>query len=304
MISKKLKLGDTIGIISPSAPVTEKLKNQFERGIKFLENWGFKIKIASNALKNTQGYWATPQERANDLNSMFADNEVKAIICSQGGASANWILPLIEYETIKNNPKIIIGISDITVLLNAINQKTGLVTFHGNDLIFGFGRDHTDYDENEFKERLIEGKIDKINQYSEWKSIISGVAEGVLVGGNLGCLNKLAGTEYFPDFNNKIIFLEDHDKTVTPQKAECYLHQFKQIGVFDKIKGIWLGYYSHKSGVQYEEIVMKVVNEYNFPILKCNDFGHNTQNTTIPVGAKVRLDAVNNEIIILENCVE
>ena len=120
----------------------------------------------------------------------------------------------------------------------------------------------------------------------------------------MGCINKLAGTEYFPDFNDKILFLEDHDASTSPDKIECYLYQLKQIGIFEKIKGLWIGYYNHKSKIPYEEVVMNVVKDYDFPILKCDDFGHNTPNTTIPIGTKIKLDATNKQVVLLDKCVK
>ena len=304
MISKRLHLGDTIGVISPSGAVAKKTMPQFNRGIDLLKKFGFKVKVGKNALSNTLKYSATPQEKADDLNSMFADSEVKAIICSQGGDNSNSILPLIDFNLIKNNPKIFLGISDITVLLNAIYHKTGLVTFHGNDLMWGFGTEHTDYDEQEFKDRLIGGKIGEVKHNSAWKCIREGIAEGILIGGNLNCLNKLVGTEYLPDFKSKILFLESFDQFVSPEMVEAELSRLKQMGVFDKIKGLWIGHYHHQSKILYEEIVMIVVKDYDFPIIKCDDFGHNTPNTTIPLGVKIRLDATNTKIVILSSCVK
>lgn len=304
MIPKKLQIGDTIGIVSPSGAVSKESENQFNKGVDFLKNLGFKVKVGKNALNNTLEYSASPQEKADDMNSMFADKEIKAIICSQGGANSNSILPLLDFEIIKNNPKIFLGISDITVLLNAIYQKTKLVTFHGNDVMWGFGNEHADYDEQEFIDRLVKGKIGEVKHNSEWKCIRKGIAEGVLIGGNLNCLNKLAGTEYQPDFEAKILLLETFDEGDAPDDVECELSHLKQMGIFEKIKGLWIGYYNHKSKIPYEEIVMNVVKDYDFPILKCDDFGHNTPNTTIPIGIKIKLDATNKQVVLLDKCVE
>ncbi len=301
IIPKKLQIGDTIGIVSPSGSVTKEGMNQFNRGIDFFKKFGFKVKVAKNALSNTLKYSATPQEKADDINSIFLDSEVKAIICSQGGANSNSILPLIDFNIIKDNPKIFLGISDITVLLNAIYKETGLITFHGNDVMWGFG---TDYDKQEFKDRLIEGKIGEIKHNSKWKCIRDGIAEGVLIGGNLNCLNKLAGTKYLPSFESKILFLESFDGSNPPEKVEAELYRLKQMGVFEKIKGLWIGYYNHKSKIPYEKIVMNVVEDYDFPILKCDDFGHNTPNTTIPIGIKIKLDARNKQVILLDKCLQ
>lgn len=304
MLPNRLKKGGTIGIVSPSGPVNKELIKQFNNGIDFFKNLGFKVKVGKNALKNTLKYSATPQEKVDDINSMFADNEIEAIICSQGGANSNSILPLLDFNIIKNNPKIFLGISDITVILNAIYQKAGLITFHGNDVMWGFGRDYTNYDEQEFKDRLIKGKIGEIKHNFKWKCVREGIVEGVLIGGNLNCLNKLIRTEYLPNFKDKILFLESYDESDAPDNVECELSHLKQIGVFEEIKGLWIGYYNHETKIPYEEIVMNVVKDYDFPILKCDDFGHNTPNTTIPIGIKVKLDATNKKIVILENCVK
>lgn len=303
MIPSKLKTGDFIGIVAPSAPVTTEIKKQFDQGVKFLESLGFNVKIAKNTLSNKLVFSNTPIEKAEDINYMFVDKEIKAIICAQGGRNSNSILPYLDFDIIRANPKIFLGISDITVLLNAIYQQTGLITFHGNDIMWGFGVDHSKYDVQEFQERLINGNIGKINKNSEWKTIRKGIAEGILIGGNLKCFNKLAGTKYLPEFENKILFLESFDGSALPDEVDCEIHHLKQIGVFEKIKGLWIGYYNHKSGIKYEDIILEALKEYSFPILKCDDFGHNTPNTTIPLGVKIKLDSTDKEVSILDTCV-
>lgn len=302
MISKKLQIGDSIGIISPSGPVIDDIKHQFNAGIDFFKSLGFDVKVSKNAFSNSLKYSATPEEKANDINSMFADNDIKAIVCSQGGSNSISVLPLIDFENIKRNPKILMGISDITVLLNAIFKQSGLVTFHGNDLMWGFGRNYTDYDKNEFIFNLVKGKIGSVNQNSEWKTIRNGVSEGILIGGNLGCLIKLLATpKYCPDFKDSILFLED---TATPEQVDCNLNLLKQQKIFEQIRGLWIGHYTNESIIPYEEIIMNVVELYDFPILKCNDFGHNTPNTIIPIGTKVKFDSTNKQVILLESFVE
>ncbi len=299
MIPKRLKKGDTIGIVSPSAPVSQDLKDQFEEGQNFLKNLGFNIKLGEDVFENNNGSLVTPEEKANDINSMFADEDVAAIICSQGGETANSVLPLLDFDIIKSNPKILLGISDITVLLNAIYYKTGLVTFHGNDILWGFGKNPTTYDKQEFKRRLIKNNPE-IKFNSEWVCVREGVAEGELIGGNLSCLNKLAGTEYFPNFGGKVLFLESFGGSSSPDEVEGELYHLKQLGVFEKIKGLWLGHYSHESEITYEEIMARVVKGYSFPVLACDDFGHNTPNTIIPIGARAELDAKNGKICLLD----
>lgn len=297
----KLQKGDKISVVSPSSPITNDIKINLDKGINKLKKLGFEVVLAKNALSNSLGYSATPQEKALDINNAFADKSIKAIICSQGGENANSILSLLDYKLIKNNPKIFLGISDITVLLNAIYQQTELITFHGNDVIWGFGRNPTDYEINEFIDRLINGKIGVIKKNSEWKIIRGGISEGILIGGNLNCLSKLAGTSYFPEFSNKILFLEDYGEHYSADTANCEFHQMDQIGIFKQIKGLWFGHYKTKENFQYEDIAKEIIKKYNFPVIKCDDFGHNTSNTVIPIGVKIRLNGEKAKVEILEN---
>ena len=297
----KLQKGDTICIVSPSAPIISDIKVGFDKGIARMKELGFKVMIAKNALSNSLGYSATPKEKADDINNAFADTSIKAVICSQGGKNANSILPLLDYVLIKDNPKIFVGISDITVLLNTIYQETGLITFHGNDLIHGFGRNSSEYEINEFIDRLVNGKTGVVNKNSEWKVIKSGLAKGILVGGNLTCLLKLAGTKYFPDFREKILFLEDYGEPYTADVVSYEFHQFNQIGVFKHVKGLWLGHYKTKDDFKYEDIAQEILHQYDFPVIKCDDFGHNTPNTIIPVGVEVKLDGEKGEVEIVGN---
>ena len=296
---RKLEKGDIIGVVSPSESIENpESDKQFNSGIKFLENLGFKIKLGKFISSKN------PEEKAKDINEMFKDSNVKLIIASQGGETANALLSFLDYELIKNNPKIFIGISDITVLLNAINKKTGLVTFHGNDIKYGFGKKPTDYDKEEFLNNLLRGEVRKIPPNSERISIRKGKASGKLIGGNLSCMLKLAGTEYLPDFKNSILFLEEYKPTTG--EIEYRLNQIKQIGIFDKIKGVIIGHIEEmkKSDErEFEDILLEITKEYDFPILKTNDFGHNTPNTFIPLGIKAEIDSENKIFKLLESSV-
>ena len=190
MLSNKLNIGDTIGIISPSSPITEELKEQFNKGLQVYKNMGFEVVLSKNVYADSLGYSATINEKVEDIHEMFSNKEVKAIICSQGGQNSNSILPYLDYELIKNNPKIIMGISDSTAILNAIYSKTGIITYHQNDIIWGPGRSISQNEINDLKLRLIDGKDGKIEHFTEWKCIKEGVAEGTLIGGNLWTLTK------------------------------------------------------------------------------------------------------------------
>jgi len=131
----RLHKGDTIGIVSPSDPILEETRPQLSKGINFLKSIGFKVVLGKNAL-NIDGYSsATPEEKAEDINSMFSNKEIRAIFCSTGGSIANSCIPLLDWKAIRLNPKIFLGMSDITVLLNTIYMETSVVTFHGSNVL-------------------------------------------------------------------------------------------------------------------------------------------------------------------------
>jgi muramoyltetrapeptide carboxypeptidase len=306
-IPRRLRRGDAIGIVSPSTPVTPDLKGQFLNGMTFLESLGFKVIVGEHVSSTSFGYAASPQEKAEDINRMFADELIRAILCSQGGATANACLPYLNWDNIRKYPKVFLGISDITVLLNAIHHKTGLVTFHGNDLLWGFGRNPTLYDRQEFIAGLMDSRVGEIPPWRARRMIRNGVAEGKLLGGNLPCLLKLAGTPYLPDFTDAILFLEAIG--ITPEECDFRLQQLKQMGVFDQIQGVIVGYIDglqndERALMQMEDVLLRVTIDYAFPILKVEDFGHNCPNTVLPVGGKVKVDADQGNIEILESCVQ
>lgn len=192
-IPKKLSAGDTIGIIAPSDPILPTQMDNLHKGVAMLKELGFQVKLGAHIHSIALGYAATPQEKAEDINHMFADPEVNAIICAQGGDSANAPLPLVDWEAVRQNPKVFLGLSDITVLLNAIYAQTGLITFHGNDILWGFGNVLAEYEKQEFLRILVDGEIGPIPANQARKTVRSGQAQGTLLGGNLGCCSSWLG---------------------------------------------------------------------------------------------------------------
>ncbi len=307
MIPKKLSPGDTIGLIAPSDPVLPEQEGRLHEGCDYLRSLGFKIRYGPNLFANALGFSASPQEKADDLNAMFGDPTIDAIICAQGGETANATLSLLNWEVIRQNPKIFLGISDVTVLLNAIYQQTGLVTFHGNDILWGFGYDPTQYDQQEFKRILLDGEIGPIPSNRPRQTIRSGQAQGKLLGGNLGCLIKLSGTPFWPDFRDAILFVEAY--TISAKACHSAFHQLKQVGIFESIKGAVVGYIDGMQRQEtpkphLEDVLLEVTQAYGFPILKMNDFGHNCPNTVLPVGGEVLVDADQGILSILSPIVQ
>ncbi len=301
MKPERLKKGDTIGIIAPSNPITERYKEYLNNSIKIFENMGFNIKLSHNIYKNTWGYSATPEEKASDINDMFADKEVKAIISAMGGDNSFNCLGLIDYENIKKNPKIICGYSDATNYLEAIYTKTGLITYHHLEMVDLGKKLNREFELKQFKKTLIDGTIGNIDKNSQYKVLKKGCTEGIIVGGNVPSIVTLLNTEYFPDLTDKILFLEVYSKTTNFELTDRYIGLLKYHGVFDKIKGLWIGHYdADTENTKIEDIFMRHLKEFDFPIIKCDDFGHDCDKIVIPIGAKVKFDANNELITILE----
>lgn len=301
---EKLKRGDTIGVIAPSSPIIGVKKEELERARKNVEKDGFKVKYSKNLFSNTNVYSATAKEKAEDINEMFKDKGVKMIWCARAGGSSNTTFEYLDYDMIKKNPKIICGYSDITSLTNIITAKTGLVTFSGTNFKT-IATDETDYSYNEAIKRFVDGKLNIGQPGEEYKTIQEGIAEGQLIGGNLYLTRGMVAGRYSIDFTDKILFLEELGLESDPEMVSNFLYYMKQNNVFDKIRGIWLGNYEHESGIPLEKIVKDVLgDEYKFPIIKSNNFGHIETKTVIPIGTKARIDTTKEvKIELIENCV-
>ena len=300
MLANKLKIGDTIGVIAPDKALKSTDKIYLDNATKYFESIGLKVKYGKYLFSDKDYCAGTPRQRAEDLNDMFDDKNVKAIFTVKGGDMVNGILPYINYENIKNNPKIFLGMSDITVLLCAINKMTGLITFHCQDYIW-FGKDEvTDYDKNEISDKLFNGNNVLIpyeeRQFIDFsnKKII-----GKIYGTNVRCLLKLVGTPYMPNLENAVLFLEGFHSDIIQWNA--MLEQYNQMNAFNK--AVVFGYIYQLQHI--EENKYSIVEELrkinsNVPIVKTNDFGHIHGNSIIPIGADVTINANEKSIIVSE----
>lgn len=305
IIPEKLKIGDTIGVVAPSNPIINENVEEVQKAKEIIENLGFKVKFSKNLFSNSNGYSATAKEKANDINEMFKNEDVKMIWCAKGGENSNSIFEYLDYELIKQNPKIICGYSDITSITNIITEKTGLVTFSGTNFKT-IATDETDYSLKEVLKRFVDGSLELGETEYGYKTIKEGVAEGQLIGGNLSLTRAMVAGKYSIDFTNKILFLEELGFETGPALASNYLYYMKQNGVFDKVKGVWLGNYTHESGIKLEDILLDVIgDEFNGPIIKSENFGHIEQKTVIPIGTIAQIDTnQKNKVKLLENCVK
>ena len=304
IIPEKLKIGDTIGVIAPSSPIVGDNIEELNTAKEIIEKLGFKVKYSKNIFSNTNNYSATAKEKADDINEMFADKDIKMIWCAKGGNNSNSTFEYIDYDNIKRNPKIICGFSDITSLTNMITEKTGLVTFSGTNFKT-IATDETDYSLKEVLKRFVDGSLELGVKGDEYQTIKKGVAEGQLIGGNLNLTSGMIAGKYSIDFTDKILFLEELGFETEPAMASNFLYYMKQNGVFDKVKGIWLGNYTHESGIKLEDILLDTIgDEFNGPIIKSENFGHIDKKTVIPIGSRAIIDT-NNErkIVLVDNCV-
>lgn len=305
MIPNRLQKGDVLGIIAPSDPVTPKNLEEFNASILLMEKAGYNLKIGKNVFANSTGYGATAKQKAEDLNNMFKDKEVKMVWCAKGGFNSNSLFDLIDYDVIKQNPKILCGYSDTTAIANMIYQKTGLVTFSGQTFK-GLSACETDYCYKEIIKRFQDASLELGRKNDEFRVIRPGKAEGIMIGGNLSIMSNLITGEYKIDVTDKILFLEEFSLESPPEAVSSYFYRMKQNDVFSKIKGIWLGGYEHESGITLAQVLKDTIgDEYDFPIIQSDNFGHIDPKTVIPVGTKVRIDTEDEiKIKLLEECVK
>ena len=308
IIPNRLKKGDTIGIVTPSDCISADDMQYVEASTKYLNDRGYKVKFAKNALKDTLGYSLTAEEKAEDIHEMFLDTEVNAVFAMCGGANAFSCLSKIDYDIIKTNPKILLGFSDIDTLTLAIYKKTGVTTFNGISFYSGFSKRYDEYSVNEVFDRLEEGKIGKINQAEPWRVLrktSDSVVEGRLIGANVFTMSNIVGTEYMPDTKGAILCIEDLGYESIPNVLSKSLHILNYHKVFDGLSGILVGNYQHDSGIALEDILInEIIKDREIPIMKCNDFGHSTHHTVLPIGAMARMDMENVCVEIVEPVVK
>lgn len=298
MLANKLKLGDTIGVIAPDKALKSTDKEYLQNATKYFESLGLKVKYGKYLFSDNEYCAGTAKERAKDLNNMFSDKDVKAIFTVKGGNMANGLLPYINFENIKNNPKIFLGMSDITVLLCAINKMTGLITFHCQDYIW-FGKSEvTEYDKNEITDKLFNGNKTIIPyEKRDFVDFKNEEISGKIYGTNISCLLKLFGTPYMPDFKDAILFLEEYYCDIT--QWNTMLEQYNQVNAFNK--AVVFGYIYQLQHVEKNKYnIIEELRKINsdISIVKTNDFGHIHGNSIIPIGVEVKINKKEQSITV------
>ena len=283
IIPRKLVVGDLIGIAAPSSPFDAA---EFASGAAVLESMGFRLTIPGGIYRRS-GYLAGSDfERAELLNGLFENRQVKAIICARGGFGSTRLLQYLDYESIKKNPKIFVGFSDITAILSALYTKCGLVTCHG-PMVTTLGQADRATRESLRSVLLSAGKFEL--KPKNGLVMQKGAAAGPVVGGNLSTLCSLLGTPAQPDYKGRILFLEDRGEA--PYRIDRMLTQMKQAGCFESLAGLILG--SFEGCGEYNEVLeifADIIREFDFPVISGFEAGHGKTNITIPMGLAAMLD--------------
>ena len=306
----RLKPGDTIALITPGSSITEE---QLHQMVVKIEGLGFKTFYKESVLAE-YGYFAgKDQERANELMEMFTNPAVDAIMCARGGYGSIRILDKIDFTLIKQNPKIFIGYSDITALITAIFKKTGLITFHGPLGVSPFN----DFTKESFERVLMnpswrykypylrEPETENNPEFDLY-TISPGKAKGELVGGNLSVLDSMIGSEFEPDFENKIVFIEEiEEKTYRVDKMLYHLIYATNL---NKAAGIALGVFNEcnvndKPALSLRQAIADLLKPLNIPVSYGLPFGHIDTILTIPTGITAKLNTHKNSLTLLEKAV-
>lgn len=332
-----LQSGDTIALVSPSGRLNKLFSTRVSRAKQYITNQGFQVEEIFTSL--SPDFLESIKQRCEELHSAFRDPEIKAIVCTIGGLSANELLPHLDYDLIKSNPKIFCGYSDITLLHNAFYLYAGLRTFYGPAAITQFGEapEPIEFVTTNFFNTLVSSKAspppievprslrwtkEHLDWFSEesntrarktlpsppWKWLRAGTARGPLLGGCLPSLVQLCGTKYLPDYTGAILLLETPEgmKEGTPfplEFARSSMADLRNSGVLEKVAGIVMGrpyMYDEEMTEGFEKMVVEQCYGLDFPILANLDIGHSDPILTLPLGAMVSLESVEGRFVIEE----
>ncbi len=309
----RLRAGDTVGLVCPAAPAYS--REQVQITIESLASMGLKTKLSPHFYDRYGYLGGTDANRAADVNALFADPDVQLVMAMHGGWGCARILPLLNYDVIRQNPKLLVGYSDITALLLGIHAKTGLVTMHGPE---GAATWNT-FTTERFRRLLMEGEAltyenptDKGNTLAQTDdrifTIRPGLARGQLAGGNLTVLTHLIGSAYLPDWRGKILFIEDVHEAI--YSIDRMLTHLKLAGILDQVAGVVFGKCTkcHPSSDSYgsltlEDVLTEHLGSLSVPVYAGAMIGHIANKFTIPIGINAEIDADKGTIRLLEPAV-
>lgn len=312
-IPKKLQPGDHIRVIAPSRSLKLLSKETMDIANERLAKKGFTVSFGKHVSEADDFMSTTIEHRVEDLHEAFADSSVNGILTVIGGFNSNQLLQYIDWELIKNNPKVLCGYSDITALNNSIFAKTGVVTYSGphyssfgQKLFFEYTQENFELmtmrseevtfhpSESWFDDQWWADQDKREGQQNLGYNVLNeGVADGKVLGGNIGTFNLLQGTEFMPDLTNAVMFVEDDEMTF-PAEFDRDLQSLIHQPNFDKVRGLVIGRFQKVSKVS-DEILTKIIQSkkelQNIPVIAGVDFGHTDPKVTLPIGGEVRITA-------------
>ncbi|MFA7346719.1 MAG: LD-carboxypeptidase [Desulfurivibrionaceae bacterium] len=293
ILAAPLKKGDTIGIIAPAGPVRN--ESDFSAGLKMLDDLGFKTRHRNDILRQNGFLAGTDQERSAELHELWRDPEVRAILAVRGGYGCLRLLPDLDVTLIRQQPKMLIGFSDLTVLLSTVQQKTGLITFHG-PMLTTLPKSDRDSQESFFN--LLTGRSMPEIKVKGLEILKGGQARGRLLPGNLTSLIHLIGTPYEPDWRDAILVLEDIGEA--PYRIDRLLTHLWAAGKLEQIAGLILGDFDQCGDVELIwQRALELLAHRPIPIWANFPCGHGDRNRILPVGAQAQLDSSSGRLTIL-----
>ncbi len=300
---RQLVIGDTVGLISPASAIE---REDLSEVIEFLTAYGFQVRVGKHVL-DRYGYLAgIDTDRAADVNAMFADERVRAILTMRGGWGCNRILPLLDYDLIRRHPKILMGFSDITSLLLAIYARSGLITFHGPVGISTWNWFNLNYVERILlnKEAIL---LQNLTSYPV-ETITTGKTRGRLLGGNLSVLASMIGSLYLPTWKDTILFVEEVGEEI--YRVDRMLTQLKLGGILEQLAGLIFASCSDCNPKEDDEptltlrqVLSELIAPLGIPAWYGSAIGHVRHNFTVPLGVEVEVDAERGTILMLEPAV-
>lgn len=305
---KRLCPGDTIGVIAPASPGDLDLSMA---GVSWLGEQGFRVRLGMN-VDQTLGYLAgSDNQRAADINAMFASPDIDGIVCLRGGYGTMRLLDLVDYDVIRTHPKVFVGYSDITALHLSIGQRTGLVTFHGPMVASDMGKGLSDYTWDYFSRAITISKplgvvINPPNLLSP-EFIVPGRAQGYLTGGNLSMIVSTLGTPYEIDTCGKILCLEEVGEA--PYRIDRMLTQLLLAGKLQAAAGIVVAVcegcdMDDPPDFTLEEVLRDRLGGLNKPVLYNLHFGHTAKKATLPLGVMTIFDSQIGGLEVIETATE
>jgi muramoyltetrapeptide carboxypeptidase len=302
---KALRNGGTIGIAAPASDVD---RDALLKGVAALEAAGYKVSHSGSVLAR-EYYFAGPHEqRARDLSGLFTDSSIDAILCARGGYGCHHVLQYLNAETLRANPKIFVGYSDVTVLLQYLENQCGMVCFHGPMVAREFALGEPIYDGSNFLESLTRLQAGQRITAEGLETLQPGISQGRLTGGCLSLLTATMGTRYEVDTVDRILFLEDVN--AKPYQVDRMLMHLKLAGKFDSVRGVIFGqmlncFQSPEQDYRLQDIVFDILREFGFPILYGLPSGHTTTGSlTLPFGIQADLNAGEKYLQMLEPAVQ